>query len=89
MIFFDRYKDFYDKANEFISTLPEIQKISLNKTLISIAMLITSRGMNETICRNAAHYLVENYIINTDDETAVYYDIIRYCYIVSPDIMNR
>ncbi len=89
MSFFDRYKNFSDKANNFISTLPEIQKNSVNKNMIQIAMLILSRGMNNTLCRGASKYFIENYIINTKNEDALYYDVIRYCYIVSPDLIQR
>jgi hypothetical protein len=85
--FFDHYKD-YDPT-DFMSTLPEIQKTSLSKPLISMAMLITSKGMTESVCRKAASYMTDNDIIITDNVDAVYYDIIRYCYLVSPDLINR
>jgi len=84
---FDHYKD-YD-TTEFVSTLPDIQKSAINKNMVSMAMLVTSKGMTEKKCRQAAAYLKENDIVMSDSVDAIYYDLVRYCYLVSPDLMGR
>lgn len=89
MSFFDRYREYSDQASEFISTLPEIQRSTVNKMLIQIAMLILSRRMTDDVCYDAADYLIDRYLVNTEDRDALYRDILRYCYIVSPDLMHR